>query len=163
MTKNGGVVGAALVRLATPRQICGDFDISADFDLGTSSAATVGGGRYHTMIVRDATTLSLVAGVERYREPTNTCIPYADSYKFYTTDPGCTPNAIYVATSDATGKFRLARQGTTIRGYYWSGSAWIESMNRSGPSSPVVLDFDSGTNGTLDTGHIAYFDNLVVQ
>jgi hypothetical protein len=163
LTKNDGSVGAALVRMTSPRAIGGDFDITVDFDLGTFPAAASGGGRYHTMILRDAGTLALVAGAARYREPTNSCIPFTDSYKFYTDNPGCTPSAVYVSTSDTTGKLRLNRQGATIRGYYWSGTAWVEAMNRTGPTGLLVLDFDSGTNGTLATGHTAYFDNLMIS
>src|SRR5688572_3855338 len=93
----------------------------------------------------------------------NTCIPSTDSYKFYTDNPGCTPNAVYVSTADTTGKLRLNRQGATIRGYYWNGTGWVEAMNRTGPTGPLVLDLNSGTNGTLTSGHTAYFDNLVIS
>lgn len=163
LTKNAGVVGASLARMVSPQQLCGDFDVTVDYDLGTFPAAAAGGGRYHTMILRDRATDALLAGIERYREPANACIPFTDSYKLYTNDPGCTPNAIYVATSDTQGKFRLQRTGTTIHGYWWNGSAWVESMTRSISNVPVYVDFDSGTNGSLATGHTASFDNLVVQ
>ena len=163
LTKNAGIVGASLARMTSPQTLCGDFDVTVDYDLGTFPAATAGGGRYHTMILRDRATDALLCGIERYREPANVCIPFTDSYKLYTNDPGCTPNAVYVTTSDTQGKFRLRRTGTTIHGYWWNGSAWVESMTRSITTVPVYVDFDSGTNGSLTSGHTAYFDNLVVQ
>jgi len=162
LTRNNGIVGAALASQAPGEQICGDFDITVDYDLGTFLPAASGSGRYHTMILRDRATSTLVCGVERYREQANACIPFTDSYKFYTNDPGCTPNALYVATSDTQGKFRLARTNATIHGYYWNGTAWVESMTRSITTAPLSLDFDSGTNGSLTTGHTAYFDNLQI-
>lgn len=163
LTKNAGIVGAPIARMVAPQQLCGDFNVTVDYDLGTFPAAAAGGGRYHTLILRDRATDAIVAGIERYREPANVCIPFTDSYKLYTDNPGCTPNAIYVSTSDTQGRFRLQRTGSTMHGYWWNGSAWVESMTRTVPTVPVYIDFDSGTNGSLATGHTASFDNLVVQ
>ncbi len=162
MTKFNDLVGRAACGMRAPHEICGDFDITVDYNLDNFPPAAAGSGRFHAMLLIDPVTGALVAGAERYREQTNDCIPSTDSYKFYTTVPGCTPTATYVSTSDTQGKLRLQRTGATIHGYCWNGSAWVEGMNRPCPRGPVRVVFTSGTNGTLMTGHVASFDNLSI-
>lgn len=163
VTKDDGCVGAPVARLdASQEMICGDFDISVDYRFLTFPAAATGSGRFQTLAVMDASSGVLLAGIERYRETANSCVPTTDAYKTYTTLPGCSSDASYIATTDTQGKFRLVRQGATIKSYYWNGVSWTQAMSRSISTVPVVVQLDSGTNGSLTTGHQVAFDNLSI-
>lgn len=161
-----GVSGAINVRLSQSQglQVCGDFDIRVDYALDLWPAATSGKGRFHPLLLRKVGTNELVAGVERYSEIPNSCIPFQESYKMYTTNPGCADVAVYIATNDLAGKFRITRQGSTVRAFYWSNITqdWIEGMNRPITTEPVYLILNSGTAAGLNIGHHASYDNLSV-
>jgi hypothetical protein len=144
-------------------EVCGDFDISVDFDLGTFPAATSTGGRYHSLKLYSTTSNLLLGGVEHYRESPNVCIPYANSRKAYTTVPGCPPDGVYVAASTTQGSLRLRRVGTTLEAYHTNGAGWELVMSRAVPTDPVRIQMTSGTNGALQTGHVASFDNLTIE
>jgi hypothetical protein len=161
LSKNAGCIdGPSITENSSATMLCGDFDIAVDYRFVTFPAAAVGSGRFQSMVVRDATSGNLLAGVERYRETVNSCVPTVDAYKLYTTVPGCVTDASYIPTTDTQGRFRLVRTGTTVRGYYWNGGAWVEGMNRTIPTVPVVVVLYTGTNGTLTTAHQVAFDNF---
>jgi hypothetical protein len=164
LSKSGGCVG--VTGLTTDNgvgQVCGDFDIRVDFDLGSFPAASSSGGRFHSLLVFSAVTSGLIGGIEHYREQANACIPYTDSRKAYTSVPGCPPDGVYVPASGTQGSLRLRRQGTTLEAYHKDGGPWQLIMSRSVPADPVRVQLNSGTNGSLQTGHVAYFDNLSIQ
>jgi hypothetical protein len=165
LTKADGCVGTVEARLGaggSGHVICGDFDIRVDFDISGWPAASGPGGRFNPIQIRRADNDSLFAGVERYRELPNACVPYADSYKMYTTDPGCQGVAVYIPTSDLVGRFRLVREGVTIRGYYWTGTDWALGMTRTVPTVDVYMVLNTGAHGVNTSDHVSRFDNLSI-
>jgi hypothetical protein len=164
LAKSGGCVGVTGIRSNNAvGQICGDFDIRVDFDLGSFPAVSSSGGRFHSLLVYSSATNALIGGVEHYREQANACIPYNDSRKAYTNNPGCPPDGVYVPDSLTQGSLRLRRQGTTLEAYYKDTGPWQLILSRAVPSDPVRVQLNSGTNGSLQTGHVASFDNLSIQ
>jgi hypothetical protein len=160
LSKSSGGVGSVSVTLDNSKVICGDFDLWADYRFVDFPLAVTGGGKFQAMTVGDATTGAVLAGVERYRENVNACIPVSDAYKLYSNVPNCPPDAIYISTSDTQGKFRIVRSGSTVHGYYWSGGTWVEGLTRSIPTTPIALHLYTGTNGAITTGQQVAFDNL---
>jgi len=159
--KNAGCVGNSSVTFPAGHAICGDFVVEVDFDISNWPGSSALGGRFNPILIRD-TSGQLLAGIERYRENSNQCIPYTDSYKAYTTVPGCQGDANYEQTSSTTGTFRLERIGTIVRAHYFSGSGWVQIMERSIPAVDVRIQLNTGTNGALTSGHTSTFDNFTL-
>jgi hypothetical protein len=162
LSKPVGCVGFAIARFGTS-VLCGDFDVQIDYELAFPAASSAGGS-IHGIQLRVTGTDQLVAGAERYRQGSSSCVwPQADSYKFYTTVSGCPPDAIYIAGSDSAGKFRISRHGMMVQAYYWDGMGWVLGLNRTITSADLYLQLNSGTNGSYTAATSGTFDNLIVQ
>lgn len=100
-------------------------------------------------------------GIERFRNhTTGGCTPYFEAYKSWSN--GNTDNCActWVSSSATTGKFRISREGTTYRSYYWNGSSWVNVRTSTGSSGPAGIGMYSGSD---DTGaHAVRMDNLVI-
>ncbi len=158
-------LGFAMVRLAPDRLLCDDFDLAIDYTLSMPPAQDMGGSIHGTQLY--TATGTLVAGAERYRQGSTSCVsPQYDSYKFYTTVPGCPTDAIYLPTSAAAGRFRLIRTGGTIEAFYWNDTDWVLRMSRPITTAAVYLQLNSGTNFSISPGLKAAtggtFDNFHV-
>src|SRR3990172_2538974 len=87
-------------------EICGDFDISLDFDL--ISWPNPVGGKYGSIIVYN-NDWSEQFVIERFREGTaGGCVPFTEAYKsWHNNGDNCA--AVSVQSSDKIGKFRITR------------------------------------------------------
>jgi hypothetical protein len=160
-TKTSGCVGFITARFSPGEVLCGDFDLEIDYTLAFPAASTAGGSIHGLQLLR-ASDLTLVGGIERYRQGSSSCVwPIADSYKSYTGIPGCPPDAVYTSTTHVGGRFRIARSGSTLTTFYWDG-AWVTHMARSITTADLLLRLNSGTNGSHSAGHTGTFDNLTV-
>ncbi len=151
---------AMSANLAPGLEICGDFDIRLDFDLVSFPTPASGRARYATMYVWDQCGGGYV-GIERFlASSAGTCLPYANSYKiFQNVTDACV--ATYVPTNHASGKFRIARTGTTWNVYFWTGSAWTLARTTTGGTGPVGVSFYTG--GNSPEAQEVRFDNLEIQ
>lgn len=157
ISKPNCVGDPAATMYGTNYKVCGDFDISVDFDLPNFTVPP-SGSRWTGL---DIFTMSLThyAIAERYnRFATEGCTPSTSNYKFYTTVPGnC--SATLIPTTDTSGKLRIRRTGTTLKFYYWNGS-WVEGLTATGTDEPVTFALSSASDGA--TAQETRFDNLVV-
>ena len=152
-------VGFVLARFSSGSVLCGDFAIELDYSLSFPAPSAAGGSIHGVQLLR-ADTNALVGGIERYRQGTSSCVwPIADSYKSYTSVPGCPPDAIYAETSDTSGRFRIARTGSDLVTSYWN-AGWVQQMSRTVTTTDLFLRLHSGTNGSLSTAHTGTFDNF---
>ncbi len=165
VSKPAGCVGFAIARLAGTRMLCGDFDLAVDYTLSMPPAQDAGGS-IHGMQLRVLRTDALVAGAERYRQGSTSCVaPQSDSYKFYGPSPFCPPDADYRPTADTHGRLRLRRTGSTIEGYYLDTAAnqWVLGMSRPITTEPLYVQLQTGTNGSLTAATSGTFDHLTVD
>ncbi len=65
------------------------------------------------------------------------------------------------ATSDMSGKLKFSRTGSTVSGYYWTGSAWqlIHSYG-SGPTNDQIVDLQIWPEYPIGNGVKVAFDNF---
>jgi hypothetical protein len=161
LSKPSGCVGFAAVNLGSS-VLCGDFEVEIDYQL-TFPGVSTAGGSIQGMQIRVSGSDDLVAGAERYRESANSCVPNSDSYKFYTTIPGCATNAIYYPSTDTQGRFRITRHGATVQGYYWNGTTWVLGMTRPITTADLYIRLQSGTNNSYTAPTSGTFDNLIVR
>ncbi len=125
----------------------GDFDIQVDFD----------------NLVEDDPNheLSLIALYEY--GPTNQVFigRRDDHYTFMRIVDGTWTSIATGGSADLSGKLRLTRSGTTIHGYYWGGSSWVEVgsgyAHYKGAAPVFVRVMINGTNGVNFTVDVSNF------
>lgn len=133
----------------------GNFDIQVDYQLLTwpsDSGVRVG------LIIHPKHT------VERTGlGPTEVWSPPPPSREVYLTNYNdvLTP----VGTTDTSGKLRQTRTGSTLRGYYYSGGAWVEIASASIGQGGLryVLSSWSGDSRFGDSLTQVAFDNFIVN
>ena len=147
----------------TSEVICGDFDISVDYTLTNLSVPATPDSRYTGLLLKlasDSVVVGHVAAEERYLSPTDVCTPYSNAYKLFGTNPdNCV--AVWTATSDFSGRFRMVRQRGTIYQYYWDGGAWIQG--RTAPITQDALAIELYTAATTPDAQEVRYDNLVAR
>ena len=130
LVKGGGCSGEVKARLEPT--LCSDFDAQIEYSL-LNWTSLVAGSRLTGFRVT-TTGGAMVGGIERTLT-TNTggCAP-PSAYKAYASDSSACV-ATWTPTNDPSGKFRITRQGLTLKLFYWdaSGSVWIELL-----STPVT-------------------------
>ncbi len=150
-----GGTTATGVGMANPYIICGDFDISIEFNLLFWPAPSV--ARFATIYVSDGTNY---IGIERFRNAwTDGCTPFLESYKsFENTTDNCA--STWVSSSATVGAFRIARIGGTTTTYYKNGTSWIPVRSGTAVTGPVRIGIYDGSD---DAGsQQVRFDNLVI-
>ena len=138
--------------------MCGDFDVQLEFNLVTWPATS--GWEFCTFYVANSDGSDWFA-IERLQVASaGGCIPFNDSYKSWRTTPdNCL--STFVQTSVTQGKFRMTRQGSTIRAYYWDGAAWVLVRTETYHTNPMTMGMTNGS-GT-GTAHLTQIDNMVIQ
>jgi hypothetical protein len=154
----GNCTGEAKARLEPT--LCSDFDAQMDYSLFNWSSL-VGGSRLTGLRVT-TTGGTIVGGIERHQTiNTGGCAP-TSAYKAYASDTSSCA-ATWTPTGHFSGKFRIARQGLTLKLSYWnaSGSVWVELL-----STPVTGDelyLFAHAESELDGGTFAVAgDNFVL-
>jgi hypothetical protein len=147
-------------------QVCGDFDLQADFTLVDFAPPTTG-HRYVGMNVMSvqssgfSTTPSWNISIERIDSPKSTAlVPALENYKSYTTS-STEADSKYAPTTDASGRFRITRVGTTLTSYYWSNGAWVSLATGTAAAGPVVA-IGVYAGGDDPTAEAATFDNVSI-
>jgi hypothetical protein len=143
----------ATVVAYTNQKVRGDFDVQVDFDVSsqphTNSSNTV------------AADMRLQGTTYAYSITVSTG-QTAHSYTSWNsqTSAGWGTNA----RNEHTGKLRMKRNGTTIYGYLWDGSAWVQFANITGADTSDMQVRLSGYN-SVGTGTYPYvkFDNFKVN
>lgn len=140
--------------------LCGDYDVAVDFTL-TSWPLLPTGDRYSSLGVFNALG-GHASVVERYRRyAPYGCWPHDDTYKFWSGDSdNCV--ATYVESSDLNGRFRIKREGTTLREYFWDGLDWLEQLTATTDVAPAAVELYSAAVNGLLVGHEVHFDNLII-
>jgi hypothetical protein len=137
-----GVGGGGIVSQCS---ISGDFDVQVDYILlnwPINNNHSVRLGAYDLGGV----------GVLRFS---------ASSSELYELGPGSTA---HTPTNDTAGQFRLVRTGSTISGFFRTGSNWTFLGSETGATSATRFNLDLGTNGTFAPGGIVVaFDNFQVN
>lgn len=161
-TRPDGYGPSVEMRLDPAFVVCGDFDIQIEFELLDFPPISNSGGRYHSLGIADAATRADYLTAERIRRTADTGLDCENCYKFFT-DDSRSRAAVRVPTDDIQGKLRVTREGSTVRGFYWADSGWIEAMKRNMPLVDVTIVLYSGTSGEVREGHVAVFGNLLVE
>lgn len=156
ITGAGGCNGYAQLRLEP--SVCGDFEVQIDFgELGgyAVSGTRIGGLRVQT------TSGSPVAGIELFRTiAVGGCNPAPTNYKAFGADSSSCAST-YAATGGTSGKFRLSRQGTTVKAFYWNGATWVELLSTNGPVDELqVFVYSRAFQDFNGAGY--FFDNFVL-
>ena len=137
--------------------LTGDFDVFVDFDITTINTPSTNINAVH-FIAGDNIPITftnyILIGIQKTA---------AGDLLYVANQVGLTNT---VNTSDMSGKFRLTRVGTTLKGYYWSGTQWVWNGNTAGytfsntSTAPYKIGFrtrQENTELTVD------FDNFIVQ
>lgn len=140
--------------------LCGDFEVSCDFELTswpTPVAPTV--ARYAVLYVYRPG--QAMMGIERYTQRfTDGCTPYLDSYKiWYLTVDNC--QSVWVPSSASTGKFKIARTGNQLTAFYWNGSSWVAARTETVSLEQYGFTIYAGSDG--NQSQEARFDNLLAS
>jgi hypothetical protein len=153
----GNCTGEAKARLEPT--LCSDFDAQIEYSL-LNWGSLVGGSRLTGLRVT-TTGGSIVGGIGRYQTiNTGGCAP-TSAYKAYASDTSSCA-ATWTPTNDFSGKFRITRQGLTVKLSYWnaSGSVWVDLL-----STPVTGDelyLFAHAESELDGGTFAVADDNFV-
>lgn len=65
------------------------------------------------------------------------------------------------ANSTGSGKFRITREGTTMKGFYWNGDSWVDPWDN-WPDTSGTIEISLATkNGTSYPATTIEWDNLI--
>jgi hypothetical protein len=139
----------------------GDFDIQVDFSTVIFNRPPgTGVNRINLMLSGPNT-----SGGINYALIGLNKISSATYYRFQWRNDGPLGASDSISTSDGFGKFRIKRVGSTIYGYYWTGSSWSLAGTLSGGWTVDVnlirlqLSSVSGSSDSLT----ADFDNFIIN
>jgi hypothetical protein len=157
--QRGACTGTIAVEMTgLGEDICGDFDVRADYAL--SGFGTPGNGSmWASMLLYESGGPGYVA-VERYsRFAAGDCAPSVQNYKmFVNTTTNC--SSYLEATTDQSGMLRIRRSGSTVEFYRWSGG-WVLMTSGTFGTSPVRLRFYTGSDVSTASWTFS-LDNLVI-
>jgi hypothetical protein len=138
----------------------GDFDIQVDFSTVNFNRPSGTGVNRINLMLRGPDT----SGGSNYASVSLDKTSSLTRYRFQWRNNGPIGNSDSI-TSDGFGKFRIKRVGSTIYGYYWTGSSWSLAGTLSGgwtvDVNSIQLQLSSGF-GSSDslTGD---FDNFIIN
>ena len=116
-----------VLRLTARCQLAADFDLQVDYALTTWPA-------------RNGVRFGLAAGpdaVERTTNPVNTDNTYATDFS---------GTIVQDATTNKSGRLRLARVGTTVTGYYRSNGTWVSIASATAAATSVTFAIQAWTD-----------------
>jgi len=119
---NAGTSATAQIFGSSTWAFTGDFDVQFDFNLATWSAPGSGSQALRVVIYKDGDNEILFQ-----RDRNSAANTYWSRIKIGGVEDSATTSA-----TDASGKFRVARLGTTITCYYWNGTAWVNQNDNAG-------------------------------
>lgn len=142
-------------------RIRGDFEAVIDFDLPSFNLN--GAQRYASFGVRTVDDLHL-AVIERYnRLSGDATVPNAFNYKGWIDISLNNHSSVaWQATSQTSGRFRVARAGGTVTLSYWTGSAWQALKTGAFPTDDVYLILYTSSGSSVNGAWTARWDNLLV-
>ena len=139
--------------LSTGFYLLGNFDVEVEFDCSDALSS----GEWHDRIWMQSTTSvdqALFMG-RSYYNATN-------MYLSNSREASVWDSAIQTASSDTTGKIRVARVGNVVTGYYWNGSSWVSQATKTFGSAEVLqLYLITSADGGGSTNFL--FDNFTVN
>jgi hypothetical protein len=119
-------------------QLCGDFDMTVDFDL-TQFSVPPGGSRWLAWHAYDPASDSNGIALERYNVGFGGCYPSTLTYKSWTSSSTDCSGAIFRSTTDVTGTMRVTRVGSTVTSYTKvNGDGGVADAGANGWSSFVT-------------------------
>ena len=153
---------AGFVQLDTNRfQICGDFDVRVDFALTTFPIPSTGGRWAGVRAFQSGTSNGVT--IERYDLfMTNTCVLALENYKGWTTNSNDCSSQI-MSGGDATGTFRLTREGSMVTAYFLaSGSSddWVQIATGTSTTVPWILKLYTSYDGSDAGSETVRFSNM---
>ena len=102
-----------------------DFDVSVSFDLLDFPLPPTGCD-YASLHLVSRVTGQQFANIDRLNcAAPGPCEPSTKNYKAWTSNPGNCESVI-IPTTDDIGGFRITREGSIARIYYWAEAAWVE-------------------------------------
>jgi hypothetical protein len=131
--------------------VSGDFDIQVDFTgmaypstntWAWQLRATVDGNNRYDVMLRFTSGALYYSAVEK--------------------QGGAFGTRTSVATSDTSGKFRLARVGSTMTAYYWNGSTWSTIRSESWVTNDIKVELVTASSSTGYPTNTVRYDNLVI-
>ncbi|MBI5141144.1 MAG: DUF2341 domain-containing protein [Nitrospirae bacterium] len=155
-----GTVAVTNKLMAThPEAITGDFDIQVDYSLPSGASATTPKNALARLefVLPDSPTGALnYARVERITEAN------VHRYRYEVMMSGVSGNYV-VTTADNSGKFRIARVGTTVYAQYWdtSSSQWLGTSQSGSALSGQPVEVSASQSGTASMTTV--FDNFKIS
>lgn len=157
----------------TQWQLCGDFDMTVDFDLAPFSVPA-NGSRWLAWHTYDPAASSNGIALERYNVGFGGCYPSTMTYKSWTASSSDCSGAIFRSTTAVTGTLRVTRVGSTVTSYTQvNGDAGVGDAAAGGWSSfvtatgmtttPWTIAFYTGVYNGDGTAATARLSNLVIK
>jgi hypothetical protein len=162
-TAKAGSTNAGQARISSKKQLCGDFDVSVDFDSLTSIAADTSVGSLYVEDAGFASTVQKGSGlyIEMQRNKTGSQHIGTD---FWVND---VPSGQYKAVDfpGNSGRLRIRRTGSTYTTYYSDGGTWKQLAQFQSPqlAAPVFLSLGVGSWDPDHPPVSANFDNVNIQ
>jgi hypothetical protein len=154
-------------------QVCGDFDMTVDFDLATFDVPA-SGSRWLAWHTYDPVNSGNGVSLERYNVGLGGCYPSTMTYKSWTNSSTDCTGAIFRSTTDINGTMRVTRVGSTVTSYTKvNGDAGVGDAGPGGWSSfatntgmtttPWTIVFYMGVYNGDGTAASATFSNLSIK
>jgi len=162
--EDGCSEGPSATMHGTGRRLCGDFDVSVDFELVSFGVPPSGTSRWAGLYLYTVQGVRYAAA-QRYNQNWGSPCYASENYHFYITDPDtcATPTNAIVGlgfNEGDSGKLRIQRTGTTLSFYYWDGG-WELAMTGTASTADLELSL-SAASDTPAGSQDARFDNLTV-
>ena len=143
--------------VSTIHAFVGDFNVEVDFELLEFPATYACNASLRVYSPLSAPPTQNLVAIKRWRDSTRNdyaMLRYVDGDYQEIGDP--------VATSDASGRFRIQRSGEAFNSYYWSSGEWQFFRSTDHFEGPMVVILDAFGAGTTPPTVSAAFDNLAV-
>jgi hypothetical protein len=136
-------------------QLCGDFDMTVDFDLAQFDVPP-SGSRWLAWRAYDLASSANGIALERYNVGFGGCYPSTLTYKSWTSSSTDCSAAIFRSTFDVTGTMRVTRVGSTVTSYTKvNGDGGVADAGANGWSS-----FVTGASVTTSPWSIVFYTGV---
>jgi hypothetical protein len=157
----------------TQWQLCGDFDMTVDFDLAPFSVPA-SGSRWLAWHTYDPAASSNGIALERYNVGFGGCYPSTMTYKSWTASSTDCSGGVFRSTTAVTGTLRVTRVGSTVSSYTQvngdagvgdaAAGGWSSFVTASGmTTTPWTIAFYTGVYNGDGTAATARLSNLVIK
>ena len=139
--------------------ISGDFDIQVDWSAINFPNPTIGQNDISLYIGGQST-----AGGSNYAQMRTEKTSGGQVYQFHWRNDGPGGSVSSISTSDTAGKFRVAREGSTLSGYFWENGAWrkVGSLTDGWTADVIAIDQRLVTTNGANYDLTASFDNFKI-